>query len=154
MAKYDEFGGEIVEDGGAEVDEFGGEIVKPSAPAPAPAQATPEPAPTPEPSFGEKLARKGFAAALGITEAIPFGTQAAAGLRSLSGPETYEEELAGLRGEQARAAELEPLTYGLSRFGMTAAQLPIVAGKALSIPAQAARFGAFGAAQALSLIHI
>ena len=115
---------------------------------PTPKPEEPEPAPAPELSFGEKAARKGFAAALGMTEAVPFGTQIAAGLRSLFGPETYEEELAGLRGEQARAAELEPWTYGLSRFGMSAAQLPIVAGKALSIPAQAARFGAFGAAQA------
>jgi hypothetical protein len=107
----------------------------------------PAPAPKPELSFGEKVERKGYAAALGITKAVPFGTEAAAGLRSLTGPNTYEEELASIRKEQAGAAELEPWTTGLSNFGMTAAQLPIVAGKAASVPGLAARFGAFGAAQ-------
>jgi len=39
MAKFDEFGGEIVEDGSPEMDEFGGEIVKPSRGETAPLQA-------------------------------------------------------------------------------------------------------------------
>ena len=111
--------------------------------ATAPASITPPP----EPSFGEQAARKVYAGALGITKAIPFSEQAIAALRTLKGPETFKEELATLRREKAGAAKLEPWTTGLSQAGMTLATLPLIAGKAASIPTLAARFGTYGAAE-------
>jgi len=125
MAKYDEFGGEIVEDAGVEVDEFGGEVVKPSTPAPVSVPA-PKPVAKPDPSLGEKaialgkmsqglLGRKGLGAATAITEIVPGAPQIAAGLRSAFGDRGYEDELARVREEQQMMRKLEPAVTGVTR---------------------------------------
>lgn len=99
-------------------------------------------------TFGQEAARKGLALAGGMTEAVPFGPHVVAALRSLKGPEKFEEELKGVREELATMREQEPAASAIGRFGLSAAQIPIAAGKGLSLGAQALRFGALGGAQA------
>jgi hypothetical protein len=119
----------------------------------APETAAPEAESPPESTLskvGDWLKRKGYAGTEGAVAAIPFGTHAVAGLRSLKGPESFSQELALAREEQAAARKAEPAAFETGRFGMTVASLPIAAGKGLSLAQQALRFGALGGAQAAS----
>ncbi len=142
MAEYDEYGGEIVGSDKEELDEYGGVIVKAPAPAEA-AQAslrqafnTPEPTPVePERSFGERALRKGFAVASGLSDVVPYAPQIIARLRTLKGPETYEEELKRVREEKGMIEAGEPVTTGAARAGGTIAALPALFAAAPAVAA-------------------
>ena len=118
-----------------------------AAPAPEAVSVAPEAAPEPERSFGERALRKGFAVASGISDVVPFAPQIIARLRTLKGPETYEEELAKVREEKAMIEEGEPVTTGASRALGTLASIPAIGAGAGPVGA-ALRFGAYGGAQA------
>jgi hypothetical protein len=107
----------------------------------------PEAAPEPERSFGERALRKGFAVASGISDVVPFAPQIIARLRTLKGPETYEEELAKVREEKAMIEEGEPVTTSASRTLGTLASIPAIGAGAGPVGA-ALRFGAYGGARA------
>jgi hypothetical protein len=120
---------------------------EPEAPASALAAEAPAPAPEPERSFGERALRKGFAVASGISDVVPFAPQIIARLRTLKGPETYEEELAKVREEKAMIEEGEPVTTSASRTLGTLASIPAIGAGAGPVGA-ALRFGAYGGARA------
>lgn len=127
MAKYDEFGGEIVEDGSPEVDEFGGEIVKPEPVAPSPAQAAQTsiakafgtPAPSEKESRGGLVnylgeAVGGFGA--GVVAGVPFGLGP-----SIVGALTPGETTEDVERSIAEARKKSPVAFGAGEFG---AELP------------------------------
>lgn len=156
------FGAIDAEEETPEAPRFGAiDAEEPSVPAPAPAAPAPVPTaapPAPKPSLGEMgvslgkmsqdlLARKGLALASGISDVVPFAPQIIARLRTLKGPETYEEELAKVREEKAMIEEGEPITTGASRALGTLAAIPAIGAGAGPVGA-ALRFGAYGGAQA------
>ena len=121
MAKYDEFGGEIAENGGAEVDEFGGEIAKPPTAA-APVQAAQTSisqafnAPAPGKGgvlsdvgdyFGEAL--QGFGA--GAAAGFPFGLGPSI-VGTLTGQTTED-----VQREIEEARKKSPIAFGTGEFG-------------------------------------
>ena len=117
------------------------------APAPKAVSVAPEAAPEPERSFGERALRKGFAVASGLSDVVPFAPEIIARLRTLKGPETYEEELAKVREEKAMIEEGEPVTTSASRTLGTLAATPAIGAGAGPVGA-ALRFGAYGGARA------
>jgi hypothetical protein len=126
MAKFDEFGGEIVEDAAPDVDEFGGEIVKPSGGETAPLQAAQtsisQALKAPSASKGGLLsdvgnylgeAVGGFGA--GAVAGVPFGLGPS--IVAAFSPETTEQ----VEQDIAAARKKSPIAFGAGSFG---AELP------------------------------
>lgn len=128
-------------------DEFDAPIAASTAPAPEPA-----PLPPRELSFGEKATRKGLAVASGLSDVVPFAPQIIARLRTLKGPETYEEELAGVREEKAMIEEGEPITTATARALGTLGALPALFAAAEPIAAAAPFLGGAATPAASSLL--
>ena len=119
MAKFDEFGGEIVEDNAPKVDEFGGEIVKP-APVPAAAAQASISQAFNKPAAGQR----GFlskAAEAGIQGLADIGSGAVAGAPFGLGP-SIVGMLPGTSTEEverdiAAAKKRSPVLFGVGEFG-------------------------------------
>lgn len=148
MAKYDEFGGEIVEDEGVKTDEFGGEVVEPSGAAATPVarelRIEREPV-SPTEAF---VTRAGRAVSLGLTEPVSAAISAGLldripGKEEPSFKERYEFARQLQRERQQRIEKEQPAAAGLGTVAGT------VAGFA---PAVVPRFAGAGVVATESLL--